>query len=229
MTFAHTLGLMPVRTDTRLSQLLRRALGETDHTQASLGRLIGKHQTWISAYLLATPGKTLRRMFAEEPDKLEVIVRELKLDRAHILNLAGVTLPESNAAEVSLEREILVFPAGAGPALDGAEAVDVINVPIRNGGSYKVIGLRVHGDSMTPYLDDGETAIIALEPALARPGSKVGVYIPEVGSVVKELVRVEASGEYLLRSLNATRGAEYFTAPPDSRVYGPVIQRIKNS
>lgn len=228
MTFAHTLFDVPTRTDNRLSRLLRQALGESDYTQASLGRLINKHQTWVSQYLLASPGKTIRRWFVHEPETLDTVVKALKVDRQAILQLAGITVPPPNAVEVPLSREILVFPAGAGPALDDADAVDSVDVPVKSGGSYKVVGLRVHGNSMSPYLNDGETAIVALEPVLARPGTKIGVYIPDVGSVVKELVRVEASGEYLLRSLNAPPGEEYFSAPPDSRIYGPVIQRIKN-
>lgn len=227
MTLTHTLGSVKTRADNRLSTLLRQALREAGHSQASLGVSIGKHQTWVSQYLLLQPGKTIRRLFADEPDTLDTIIRELKLDRATLLGLAGVQVP-SNAAEVSLEREILVFPAGAGPALDDSDAVQAIHVPIMNGGSYKVIGLKVHGNSMSPYLEDGEIAIVALEEGLVAPGKIVGIYIPDVGSVVKEFVMVMPSGEYKLKSLNANGGGgAYFTAPPDSRIYGPVIQRIK--
>lgn len=227
MTLAHTLGGVKTRADNRLSTLLRQALREAGHTQASLGIEINKHQTWVSQYLLLHPSKTIRRLFAEEPDTLDTILRALGLDRATILDLAGVTVPVPNAAEVALTREVLVFPAGAGPALDDSDAVEALRMPLSNGGSYKVIGLRIHGNSMSPYLDHGETAIIACEPGLVKPGSIIGIYIPEVGSVVKEFVMVMPSGEYKLKSMNPEDGGAYFTAPPDSRIYGPVIQRIK--
>lgn len=227
MTVAHTLVSVKTRADNRLSQLLRQALREAGHTQASLGIAIGKHQTWISQYLLLHPGRTIRRLFAQEPETLDAVIRELKLERATVLALAGVTVPTPNAAEVPLAREVLVFPAGAGPALDDSDAVEVLHVPLMNGGSYKVIGLKVHGNSMSPYLEDGEIAIVACEEGLVTPGKIIGIYIPDVGSVVKEFVMVMPSGEYKLKSLNANGGSTYFTAPPDSRVYGPVIQRIK--
>lgn len=226
MTFAHTLESVNTKADTRLSLHLRAALRDAGHSQSSLGMAIGKHQTWISQYLLLYPGKTIRRLFAEEPDTLDTLISELALDRAQILNMAGITVPP-NASEVPLARKVLVFPAGAGPALDDADAVQVLHVPINSGGSYRVIGLKVHGASMSPYLDDGETALVACEEGLVKPGDIIGIYIPDVGSVVKEFVMVLPSGEFKLKSLNPTGGTKYFTAPPDSRIYGPVIQRIK--
>lgn len=226
MTFAHTLGGVKTKAETRLSQHLRAALRDAGHTQASLGMAIGKHQTWISQYLLLYPGKTIRRLFAEEPSTLDTLINELGLDRNHVLSLAGVTVP-ANASEVPLARKVLVYPAGAGPALDDADAVQVLHVPVNAGGSYKVIGLKIHGSSMSPYLEDGETALIACDDGLVSAGDIIGIYIPEVGSVVKEFVMVLPSGEFKLKSLNPNGGSTYFTAPPDSRVYGPVVQRIK--
>jgi len=228
MTATHTLVSVKAGADNRLSLLLRQALREAGHTQASLGIAIGKHQTWVSQYLLLHPGRTIRRLFAQGPETLDAVIRELKLERATVLALAGVTVPTMNAAEVPLAREVLVFPAGAGPALDAADAVEVLHVTPMNDGSYKLIGLKVHGNSMSPYLDDGEVAIVACEESLVTPGKIIGIWIPNVGSVVKEFVMVLPSGEYRLKNLNTNDGGgSYFTAPPDSRIYGPVVQRIK--
>lgn len=111
--------------------------------------------------------------------------------------------------------------------MDIDEAVDTVDVPIDNGGSYRVIGLRIHGDSMKPYLEPGDTAFVACEPSLIKPGRAIGIYLPDSGSVVKEYVRTLPSGEILLRSMNSVDEADYFVAPIGARVYGPVVKRLK--
>lgn len=226
MTKGHI--LFGVSDEPRLKEYLRGKVGESEYTQMQLGRLIGRHQTWISSYLLSAPVSTVRSLFLKAPDVLERVIEHLKLDRARLYWLAGIYTDDAFAEEVPLRRKILVFPTRAGPSLQPSDAVDSVRVSEHDADDREVIGLRVSGDSMAPYLEDGETAIIALDPSAVKPGMKVGAYIHGVGNVVRVFVRLEASGEYLLQALNAGDGEQaYFQAPPDSKLYGPVINVIK--
>lgn len=223
----HTiLGEMPREKELRL--YLRRALSDSGLTQTEAGAAIGRVQTWFPNTLFANSTKAIRRLYVEEPAVFEKLVVTLELDRALVLDLAGLTEAPANATEVGLDLQIPVYPAGAGPALDDATALEFVKMPLSgNGGSYKIVGLKVHGDSMSPYLEHGDTAFIACEASLIRPGKAIGVYIPEIGSVVKNYVRTEEDGRLLLQSLNAPDDGEFFVAPLDSRIYGPVIHRLK--
>lgn len=219
-----------VKGDKELGLLLRRCLADSGLTQAQAADIIGKHQTWFPNYLFKKPVATMRNLFVNEGEKFEAFLKAIKAPRARVLELMEVSAPLPNAAETQLDNLIPVFPAGAGPALDEAEAIDMVIMPRNNGGSHQVIGLRIHGSSMSPYLENGDTAFVALEPALVQPGKAIGVYIPEVGSVVKVLVRIEEDGRLLLQSLNSnTPGGDFFEAPPESRIYGPVINRLKGA
>lgn len=222
----HMLARMASR-DKELEVFLRRALKEAGLTQTRAGKLLGRSQTWFPNQLFANPTNTVRALYANAPDMFEKLIVVLKIGREDLMRLAGLTTPPvGNAHQIGLDRLIPVFPAGAGPALDDMDAVEFVSVPTSNGGSYKVIGLRIHGDSMSPYLESGDTAIVAVEPSLIRAGKAIGLYMPDVGSVVKVYVRTLDDGKLLLQSLNARNGDEFFVAPPDARVYGPVINRI---
>lgn len=227
MMVSHTLD--GVTDDHALRVLLRRALKEAGHTQSSAALEIGRSQTWFPNSLFREPSKTIRNLFVNEPETLEKVFSVLQPNRSEVLRLAGISVASSNAAEVPLSRPIPVFSAGAGPALDEAEAVGVTYLPNHNGGSYRIIGLRIHGSSMSPYLDQGDIAYVACEPSLVKPGKAIGLHIPDIGSVVKVLVRIEDDGELLLQSLNPNGSdhGQFFTAPADTRIYGPVIHRLK--
>lgn len=227
MMASHTLD--GVTDDRALEVLLRRALRESGLTQSAAALRIGRSQTWFPNSLFREPSRTIRYMFVNEPETLDDLMTLLGVSRSEVLALAGITAPASNAAEIPLSRPVPVFTAGAGPALDEAEAVDLALLPSNNGGSYRVIGLKIHGSSMSPYLDQGDIAFIACEPALVKPGRAIGLHIPDIGSVVKILVRIEDDGELLLQSLNPNGAddGQFFTAPADARIYGPVIHRLK--
>lgn len=217
-----------VEDNNALRALILSHIGESGLVQKEVGDVVSRDQSWVSKSLVAEPAKTIRRLFIKHPEKFEALIKKLSLPEQRVLMLAGVLKPEvANAAEpISIGRFVPIFHAGAGPALDDADAVDGMAIPIQRRGSYDLIGLKITGNSMNPYLRDGDIAIVACEPSLIKAGKPIGLYIPDVGSVVKVFVRALEDGSLLLQSLNAAKGEEeFFVAPPESRIYGPVVNR----
>lgn len=203
-------------------------------TQPKLADKIGRSQPWVSQFLFndGKSGSVVRNLYIYEPDIFDALMEALTphITQEEVFSLANIPTKSitANGHPVSLEREISVYPAGAGPALEDEAAVTTIKIDERNGGSYPVFGLKIEGDSMTPYLEDGDIAVIAAEPALVRPGNKVAVYIPDEGHVVKVLVSITDEGALLLGSLNPRDGDEqFFKAPAGTVIKGKVIRRIK--
>lgn len=227
---------MPVMTtgsDDEIAVFLRRAMKEAGISQYDVADALGKTQAWVSAYLFRKPGETLKRLWLKDEDAFDRLAAILKVNRVELLRVIGLFADESavrsNATVIPLERIVPVYPAGAGPALDDVTAVEYVPIPRQIGGSYEVFGLKAVGNSMSPYLRNGEIALIAAEPSLAEPGKKIGVYIPHEGHQIKELVEIDDTGNIWLRSLNpADDEPTVFRAPEGTIIKGRVIKRLKD-
>lgn len=119
-----------------------------------------------------------------------------------------------------------VYGTGTGPAWGDTDILDTLFIPgLKPNHNY--IGLKAHGDSMTPYLSKGEVAFILRDEGSVQPGDYCAVWLSNDGCVIKRLVQGLDDGTLLLESLNPPQGENrYFQAPDGSRILGKVVHRL---
>lgn len=221
-----TLRRMSVPTD--LETYLRRCLHDAGLTQHQAGRQLGRHQTWFTHYLFGKPEETVRNLYVKSPEKFEQTMSLLRADQRTVLELAGITTPPSpNAETVETDRAVPLYGPTAGPDLAQRDIVDYIGVPTMiTGGTDDLIAIMIRGDAMKPYLSDGEIAYIR-RGETPSPGDAVGLYMPDVGTVVMTFLRDLSGGEILLQVENPAPGqSPVVTAPKGSTIHGVVTKRL---
>lgn len=149
------------------------------------------------------------------------LARELFADMAQVLSLSGDTIPEKDGGAIP------VYAAGTGPAWEDADVLERLFIPGLTGAeSGKYIALRAMGESMRPYLDKGDIAIVLCDDGVVAHGDYVAVWLSNDGCVIKRLVTV-VEEDLILESLNpGIDEPSVFKAPPGSRVLGKVTQRL---
>lgn len=205
---------------------LRQKLKESGYTQGSAGLAIGRSQSWFPNRLFSVPVTAIRSMYTNEPDLFAKLVKVLNLEEATVLRLAGIIVPTAGGVMAPIDSVVPVYAASTGPKFDEIEAVGYAPMPTE-ATTGDVIGLRVSGMTMCPYLDDGETAYVEMNSGAIEPGTAIGLHLPGVGSVVRNFVQMMPDGGIVLESLNPTKGEPRVFVAHEFTVYGPVVSRLK--
>jgi len=147
------------------------------------------------------------------------------------LELPGVTREskEPKPEDLGMPVEVYTLPliqAGAGPPWyqDEVETV-TLAVPELKYPKDKLFVVRIVGDSMSPYLEDGDLAVVYQDPGLASKGRAVAVWLADDGVVIKRFLGETEDGLLYLGNDNPTHAP--FLAPPGSRIVGVVVKRVK--
>jgi len=192
---------------------IRRRMRELGLSQKELGMRVGRSQGWVSQELLRDTEKTIRYLWAKDPEALRNLLDALRwsereLTRATGIELPGTRLEAMGARPTTMTRVPLLGVVSAGRGISHAEPMGEVEVPsevVERYGSYGLYALEVDGDSMfcedLPYsIPPGSVVVVAreLEP---RPGDLVIAWSKahEVG-YLKELE--EKRGHQVLKSWN---------------------------
>jgi len=162
----------------------------------------------------------LTRRWAEELLGVRSVLAMPAVRRAPVTATAAQALelatPEAKAPYLDL-----AVAAGAGRELWDEECAEWLDVP-HDLPAGKHLALRVAGESMTPFLHDGDTLLVKVGPELT-PGSVVVARRPEDGYVVKRVGQVRQRSVELV-SLNPA--FEPIRLPRDHRLLlGTVVLR----
>jgi phage repressor protein C with HTH and peptisase S24 domain len=147
-------------------------------------------------------------------------------DSAPSVGRANITATTAQAVELAEPGRKapyldLAVAAGAGRELWDEECTEWIDVP-DDVPAGKHLALRVAGESMTPFLHEGDTVLVRLGPELTS-GSIVVARRPEEGYVVKRVGQIRRRSVELV-SLNP--GFEPIRLPRDPRLLlGTVVLR----
>jgi hypothetical protein len=216
-----------VVSDDDLAAVLRRALEERGVTQAELGDILDRGQSWVASYLLRRPAATLRRLYVDDPSRFDAVCDMLALDRGAMLGAIGV--PHVIVADVPLPRALPVYSTASRAPLDALTPEAWVNVPTMTGeSSTSQIGLRVEGDAHTGYLEHGDIAVIDKNAARAIPGDRIAVYLPECGYLLGVLIEDTPEGA-LIERLGGSDGPRYHRLPPHATVIGRIVRRITSA
>ena len=144
------------------------------------------------------------------------------------LELPGVTR-EPKAEDLGMPVEVYTLPliqAGAGPPWyqDEAETI-TLALPELRYPKDKLFVVRIVGDSMSPYLENGDLAVVYQDPGLAAKGKAVAVWLADDGVVIKRFLGETEDGLFYLGNDNPAYPP--FLAPLGSRVIGVVVKRVK--
>lgn len=171
-------------------------------------------------------------------DTLEKYAKLFKINKLYLLKLAGYFSDEdlsnytnpivSEKIEEQLDTvsndtssTIPVYAsasAGCGRVAD-AEPVAFVNVPFKE---YDCIGVKVHGNSMTPTITDD--AIVILKKGAEVSSGEVGIFFVNDETFVKRFV--EKDGIILLYSDNTCYEPIIVTSKDDFECCGKVIKTI---
>jgi repressor LexA len=168
-------------------------------SQKKLGLMVGRSQGWVSQELLGDTAKTIRHLWAKDPETLHALLRALQWTPADFARETGIELP--GAQPIPLERM-------------GAEPVSMAQVPLVGVVSADLVrrfqehlyALRVDGDSMfcegLPYsIPPG--AYVVVSPGLeAQPGDLVVAWDEENGVGYLKEFKPKTDGYQVLRSWN---------------------------
>ena len=193
----------------------------------SLFRLLDLYGTEVAAFLRACGllGKQeTGRANAEE--RLLTLYRALEeRDRARLLRIAAAFAEPEEAAPPKKQSRIIPlyhFLAAAGiPSPQPGEDYDELSVDADNRADFAA---RIAGDSMEPYIHDGDT-VYCVRSIDLRDGD-VGIFYADSGMVCKQFLR-DSEGNVYLFSLNRSRAdADLFFPASSGRsfcCYGKVL------
>ncbi|WP_170146463.1 XRE family transcriptional regulator [Meiothermus granaticius] len=168
-------------------------------------------------------------------EKFFGLLRALRWSLAEFSQATGIHIDyiRETLASEAIERagpdgDVYVLPvidAGAGPpwSNDGADTVEIFMPELRGYDRSRLFVVRVHGDSMQGYADDG-TLVICYRDGLPERGKVVAVWLAGDGVVIKRYLGVE-NGLLLLGNDNRAYRAA-FEAPEGSTVIGVAIGRF---
>ena len=161
------------------------------------------------------------------------LLRALEWTPEEFAEATGLELPgvsrEPKAEDLGMPVEVYTLPliqAGAGPPWyqDEAETV-TLALPELKYPRDKLFVVRIVGDSMSPYLEEGDLAVVYQDPGLAAKGKAVAVWLADDGVVIKRFLGETEDGLLYLGNDNPTHAP--FLAPPGSRIVGVVVKRVK--
>jgi len=224
--------MIPAMARTRAGIAIQQRMSDVGLTQASLGRGLGRSQTWVSQSLLDDTERTLRRMWIEEPERFKKLLELLEWEAQDLALRTGVLLPSptlGDALQGNAQLDIADLRGGtravpvydmlsAGPGSDGGTVIDVIDIPAAWEGHYAAY--QVHGDSMAPDIPDGARVVVRVQD-YASPGNEVVAWVPDHGMLVKRLERITPEGDVVLTSYNPEFKPIWAR---DVRIYGVVVE-----
>lgn len=168
-------------------------------------------------------------------EKFFGLLRALRWSLAEFSQATGIHIDyiRETLASEAIERagpdgDVYVLPmidAGAGPpwSNEGADTVEIFMPELRGYDRSRLFVVRVRGDSMQGYADDG-TLVICYRDGLPERGKVVAVWLAGDGVVIKRYLGVE-NGLLLLGNDNRAYRAA-FEAPEGSTVVGVAIGRF---
>ena len=174
--------------------------------------------------------KDLRTLNVQQ---INALLRALEWTPEEFAEATGLELPgvtrEPKAEDLGMPVEVYTLPlirAGAGPPWyqDEAETI-TLALPELKYPRDKLFVVRIVGDSMSPYLEDGDLAVVYQDPGLAAKGKAVAVWLADDGVVIKRFLGETEDG--LLYLGNDNPAYPPFLAPLGSRVIGVVVKRVK--
>jgi SOS-response transcriptional repressor LexA len=224
--------MIPSMARTRAGIAIQQRMSDVGLTQASLGRRLGRSQTWVSQSLLDDTERTLRRMWVEEPERFQRLLELLEWESDEFARRTGMRLPattlgDADAGNAHLEtpdlrgatRTIPVYDLlSAGAGVDGGTVIDVVDIPVAWEGHYAAY--EVVGDSMAPHIPEGARVVIRVQD-YANPGDEIVAWVPDIGMVVKVFDRVTPEGEVVLASYNPEYRPIWAS---EARIYGVVVE-----
>ncbi len=196
----------------------------------SLFRLLDLYGTEVAAFLRACG-----LLGEQETDRADAEGRLLTLyrgmderDRARLLRIAAAFNEEEAAPPVKRQSRIIPlyhFLAAAGiPSPQPGEDYEDLAVDADSGADFAA---RIAGDSMEPYIHDGD--IVCCARSIDLRDGDVGIFYADSGMVCKQFLRDSEGNVYLL-SLNRARADADLSFPASSGksfcCYGKVL--LKN-
>ena len=192
----------------------------------SLFRLLDFYGTEVTAFL-----RSCGLLGELEKDRVNAEERLLNLyraldekDRSRLLRIAAAFTDEAAAPTKKQSRIIPLyrFLAAAGiPSPQPGEDYDEISVGADNRADFAA---RIDGDSMEPYIHDGDT-VYCVRSIDLRDGD-VGIFYADTGMVCKQFLR-DSEGNVYLFSLNRSRSDADLFFPASSGqslcCYGKVL------
>ncbi len=166
-------------------------------------------------------------------DRFYRLLRALEWTPEEFAEATGLELPgvtrEPKAEDLGMPVEVYTLPliqAGAGPPWyqDEAETI-TLALPELRYPKDKLFVVRIVGDSMSPYLENGDLAVVYQDPGLAAKGKAVAVWLADDGVVIKRFLGETEDGLLYLGNDNPAHPP--FLAPPGSRIVGVVVKRVK--
>lgn len=210
-----------------LSKELKEQRLDKNINQTVVGRVLGMQQQTVS-----THESTPEKIIGKGPEFTTEFLRLYKFTEKRIGQVLREFFPSTaEVFEATYEpmhpdsfQRVNIYAAGTGPAWGDEEVLEEMVITGLDGTDY--IGLRATGESMTPYLNRGDIAIVKCDDGIVAPGDYVAVWFSDDGCVVKRFV-AEVSDTLMLESLNPGPTEDrVFTAPPGSRVLGKVVRRL---
>ena len=166
-------------------------------------------------------------------ERLFALLRALEWTPEEFAEATGLELPgmarEPRPQDFGLPVEVYTLPlieAGAGPPWYQDESDTItLALPELKYPREKLFVVRIHGDSMSPYLEDGDLAVVYQDPGLTKKGKAVAVWLADDGVVIKRFLSETEDG--LLYLGNDNPALAPFLAPPGSKIIGVVVKRVK--
>lgn len=168
-------------------------------------------------------------------EKFFGLLRALRWSLADFSKATGIeigyiqgALVEEDLNRVALPIDVYVLPvidAGAGPPWMSGDEIETLEIylpELRGYDRSRLFLVRVRGDSMQGYADEG-TLVICYRDAMPERGKVVAVWLAGDGVVIKRYLGVE-SGLLLLGNDNRIHRA-VFEAPEGSMVVGVAVGR----
>lgn len=236
------------KTRTRAGIALQARMHEVGHTQGTLGKLLGYKQAWVSQSLFDDTEETILRFAVKAPEKLEILLRELKFSPQTFQQETGIAIsplgfdgpPSSleyipDGAYIRLQGRVS-GGNGEPEELDG----DLFFVPRHILKKYNITnpdrelgGYMVNGNSMF-YASEGVRArglkngdLIAVHRFLA-PTLETPMVVAWDKREEKMLVKLMDEGEdwVVFRSINSSANPPITRHRDEIHQYGTVIMRI---
>jgi len=197
--------------------VLRRRMHELGLSQKDLGLKVGRSQGWVSQELLKDTEKTIKHLWAKNPDTLRALLNALQWTPEDFTRETGIELP--GAHPTPLERmgaePVRMVPVpilglvSAGRGRSEEEFMGYVGIPEDVAARYpgaRLYALRVDGDSMfcedLPYSIPPGAYVVVCPDIAPNPGDVVVAWDEENEVGYLKEYRPRKDGYQVLRSWN---------------------------
>lgn len=197
--------------------VLRRRMRELGLSQKDLGLMVGRSQGWVSQELLKDTEKTIKHLWAKDPEALQALLNALQWTPEDFTRETGIELPGAQltllermgAEPVRMVPVPIVGLVSAGRGKSEEEFMGYVGIPEDVAVRYpeaRLYALKVDGDSMfcedLPYSIPPGAYVVVCPDLAPQPGDVVVAWDEENEIGYLKEYRPRRDGYQVLRSWN---------------------------